>query len=81
MKPTQKQPYAFELQKKVWPSLAALHTQDGQGEKVVKSRWWPRNGCDGPPMGKNLMTIQVNFVLIPSEGHKETRIVVIKIFC
>jgi len=22
-------------------------TQDGQGEKAVKSRWWPRNGCDG----------------------------------
>jgi len=28
-------------------------TQDGQGEKVVKSRWWPRNGCDGPSMAKN----------------------------
>jgi len=23
------------------------HTQDGQGEKVLKSRWRPRNGCDG----------------------------------
>ena len=28
-------------------------TQDGQGEKVVKSRWQPRNGCDGRSMAKN----------------------------
>jgi len=28
-------------------------TQDGQGEKVVKSRWRPRNGCDGRSIAKN----------------------------
>ena len=28
-------------------------TQDGQGEKVVESRWQPRNGCDGQSMAKN----------------------------
>ena len=27
-------------------------TQDGQGEKVVKSRWQPRNGYDGRSMAK-----------------------------
>jgi len=27
-------------------------TQDGQGEKVVKSSWQPRNDCDGRSMGK-----------------------------
>ena len=26
--------------------------QDGQGKKVVKSRWRPRNGCDGWSMAK-----------------------------
>ena len=26
--------------------------KDGQGEKVVKSRWQPRNGCDGCSMAK-----------------------------
>ena len=26
--------------------------QDGQGEKVVKSSWEPRNGCDGQSMAK-----------------------------
>ena len=48
-------------------------TQDGQGEKVVKSRWRPRNGCDGRSMAKNVMTtIQVNFV--PSEAGMRTQI-------
>jgi len=28
-------------------------TLDGQGEKVLKSRWQPRNGCDGWSMAKN----------------------------
>ena len=27
--------------------------QDGQDEKVVKSRWQPRNGCDCRCMAKN----------------------------
>jgi len=27
-------------------------TQDSQGEKVVKFRWRPRNGCDGQPTTK-----------------------------
>jgi len=48
--------------------------QDSQGEKVVKSRWWLRNDCDIAK--KNLITVQVNFVLIPSEAgmrqHKLT---------
>jgi len=47
-------------------------TQDGQGEKVVKSRWQPRNGCDGWSMA--ITTIQVNFVLIPSEAGIRTQI-------
>ena len=43
-------------------------TQDGQGEKVVKSRWQPRNGCDGQSLAISLITtIQVNFVLTSSE--------------
>ena len=28
--------------------------QDGQGEKVVKSRWQPRNGCDGRSKAKKI---------------------------
>ena len=48
-------------------------TQNGQGEKAVKSRWRPRN--DGRSMTKNLITtIQVNFVLIPSEAGMRTQI-------
>jgi len=44
-------------------------TQDGKGEKVGKSKWRPRNGCDGWSMAKFLITtIQVNFVSIPSEA-------------
>jgi len=43
----------------VWQS-----TQDGQGEKVVQSRWQPRNGCDGRSMVKILATIQVNFIYL-----------------
>ena len=36
-------------------------TQDGQGEKVVKSRWQPRNGCDSRSMANFLIEfIQVN---------------------
>jgi len=36
-------------------------TQDGQGEKVVKSRWQPRNSCDGRSLAISLIkTIQVN---------------------
>jgi len=27
-------------------------TQDGQGGKVGKSSWQPKNGCDGPSMAK-----------------------------
>jgi len=46
-------------------------------KKVVKSKGWPRNGCDGISWWqKNLITIQVNLVLIPSEAvirqHKLT---------
>ena len=29
-------------------------TQDGQGEKIVKSRWLPRNGCDGWSVAKKI---------------------------
>jgi len=68
VKSIQKQP--FKLKKgcgQVW--------QDGQGEKVVKSRWQPRNGCDNRSMAKILITIiQVNFVLIPSEAGIRTQI-------
>ena len=40
-------------------------TQDGQGEKLVKSRWWPRNDCDCWSMAIFLLTaIQVICVLI-----------------
>jgi len=52
-------------------------TQDDQGEKVVKSRWWPRNGCDGRSMTKKIYlvtTIQVNFVVIFSEAGMRTQI-------
>ena len=37
-------------------------------KKVVKYRWWPRNGSIGRP-GTNISitTIQVNYVSIPSE--------------
>jgi len=35
-------------------------------KKVVKYRWQPRNGCDGRPLTKILITtIQVNFLPIP----------------
>jgi len=51
---------------------SSSRTQIGQGEKALKSRWWPRDGCNGWSMA----TIQVNFVLIPSEAgmrqHKFT---------
>ena len=41
-------------------------------KKVMKYRWQPRNGCDDKLMTKILMTtIQVNFVLIPSEARDE----------
>ena len=30
-------------------------TQDSQGEKFVKSRWRPRNSCDGRSMEKNFL--------------------------
>ena len=38
--------------------------QKGQSEKVVKYRWWPRNGCDGRLVAKSLITIKVNLVPI-----------------
>ena len=38
-------------------------------EKNVKSKGWPRNGCDGIGIAKNLITIQVNLVLIPREAE------------
>jgi len=28
--------------------------QEGYCKKVVKSKWWPRNGCDGKLMAKVL---------------------------
>ena len=38
-------------------------------KKFVKSKGQPRNGCDGIVDGKKLITtIQVNFVLNPSEA-------------
>jgi len=39
--------------------------QKARLKKVVKYRWWPRNGCDGKLVAKVLMTI---LVLIPSEA-------------
>ena len=47
-------------------------TQDGQGEKLVKSSWQPKNGCDGRSTA--ITTIQVNFVLIPSEAGMRAQI-------
>ena len=38
-----------------WALLVKLKIakkQKGQGEKVVKYRWQPRNGCDGRSMTK-----------------------------
>jgi len=54
-------------------------------KKVVKYRWWQRNGCGGRSVIKILITtIQVNFVPNASKAgmrqHKFTWIVVIKIF-
>ena len=43
---TQKQPFKLGVVKSGSP------TQDGQGEKVVKSRWQPRIGCDGRSLAK-----------------------------
>jgi len=63
-----------------YTNTAGSPTQDGQGEKVeekvVKFRWLPRNGCDGWSMTKKLKftTIQLNFVLIPSEAGMRTQI-------
>ena len=38
-------------------------------KKAVKCRCWPKNGCDGRSVTKNLATIiQVNFVPIPNEA-------------
>jgi len=56
---TQKQP--FKLLKK-GAAKSGSPTQDGQGKKVVKSRWRPRNGCDDQSMAKKNLrtTIQVN---------------------
>ena len=50
-------------------------------KKVVKYRWWPRNGCDGRSVEKSLIkTIQVNLVPISSEAgirqHKSTWIAI-----
>jgi len=78
------------IYKKMWYLLknsqaakkgAALCKMAGM-KKIVKYRWQPRNGCDGRSV-KNIliMTIQVNFVLIPGmRQHKFTWIVIIKIF-
>ena len=38
--------------KKKGAAKSGSPTQDGQGEKVVKSRWQPRNGCDSWSMAK-----------------------------
>jgi len=38
--------------------------QDGLGEKVVKSRWRPRNGCDGQSIAK-IFKNNNSCVLIP----------------
>ena len=40
----------------MWPSLAALHKM-ARVKKNVKSRWWSRNGCDGPSMAKKIAKI------------------------
>jgi len=60
--------------------------QEGQGEKVVKYRRRPRNGCDGRSVAKVLkMTIQVKICVASSQlhymgiGRKFTWIVIAKI--
>ena len=49
VKSTQKQPFKGAAK-------SSSPTQDSQGEKVVKSMWRPRNGCDGRSMAKNFNT-------------------------
>ena len=70
VKSTQKQLYS-SYKKRVQPSLAALNKMT----RVKKLKWRPRNNCDGRSMAKFLITtIQVNFVLIPSEAGITTQI-------
>ena len=75
---TQKQPSCKKWYCTVLSKIASM-------KKVVKCRWWLRNGCDGRSVTKIFKaTIQVNFVPIPSEAglrqHKFSWIVGIKIF-
>jgi len=56
---TQKQP--FKLYKKS-AAKSGSPTQDGQGEKVVKSMCQPRNGCDGRSVAKILNNNSGQFV-------------------
>ena len=50
-------------------------TQNGQGERVVKSRYRPRNGCDGWSMAKKLITtIQANSCFYPNFTRNQHKI-------
>ena len=72
----EKQLKIYSLQKNVISTQKSLAVEKGvplckmaSMKKVVKLRWQPRNGCDGRSVIKILITtIQVNFVLIPSEA-------------
>ena len=44
---------------------AAKSGSPTQGEKVVKSRWQPRNGCDGQSMAKNLNSNNSSQFVLP----------------